>query len=171
MFEKLTKGTSDGLVALSCIAIVLMMLHICVDVAGRYIFNNPVEGTVETVEIYYMVAVVMLPFAYIARGEGHIIVTLFTRGLSPRNIAGLEILVGLLTLAYVAALAWFSGHEAWAKTLLVEVRESGEGMIVAWPTRWLVPLGTGVMVLAVLLRLIEDIKVFLGKAPAREPRS
>ncbi len=61
-------------------------------------FYVPVEDTLEIVEIYYMVAVVYLPFAYVARGEGHIIIELFTRNLAPRNLARLETLIGMVTL-------------------------------------------------------------------------
>ena len=41
----------------------LMMLHVSVDVTGRYLFNRPIDGTTEIVAAYYMVLVAYLPWA------------------------------------------------------------------------------------------------------------
>ncbi len=107
-------------------ALVLMMVHVFADVIGRYVFNRPIEGTLETVQIYYMVMVVVLPFAYVTRGDGQIIVALFTQRMAPRRLAALDAAVGMFTLGFMGLLTWMSGIEAVSKTALGEVRESGE---------------------------------------------
>ncbi len=117
-------GWASNLSALAAAAaLVLMMVHVFADVIGRYVFNSPIEGTLETVQIYYMVMVVVLPFAYVTRKDGQIIVALFTQKMAPRPLAALDAAVGMVTLAFLGLLTWMSGIEAVEKTVLGEVRE------------------------------------------------
>jgi TRAP-type C4-dicarboxylate transport system permease small subunit len=138
----------------------IMMLHIVVDVTGRYLFNNPLPGTLESVTYYYMVAVTALPFAYVTRSQGQISVEMFTNWLPARWIALLEACVGLAVLLYVGVLAWKIGQEAIAMTVLGEVHDAGTMQFVTWPSRWLPSIGFGVMACAVALRVVEDIMTF-----------
>ena len=161
--DRLTGQASDGLVFLGAVAMVLMVLHVVADVCGRFFFNHPLPGTLETVTIYYMVMVTVLPFSYVNRTQGQIVVELFTQKLSPRNISGLNALVGLLTLLFMVVLTWKTGQEAIYKTAIGEVRETGDTTILAWPTRWFLPAGMGVMAFAVALRIIADARAFLGR--------
>ena len=63
----------DLLLWLSLVAGFLMMAHVTVDVAGRYLLNRPLEGTTEIVAAYYMVAVAYCPWAFIASRDRHIV--------------------------------------------------------------------------------------------------
>ncbi len=157
----LARNSSNGLMILACVAITLMMVHVTLDVAGKHLFSEPVPATFETVEDYYMVMLVFLPFAYIARGEEHISVELFTRKMAPRPRFALDAAVGVLTLVWVGLLAWYSTEEAITTTLDGDLREIAEGYILVWPSRWFVPLGSGAMAIAVVIRIIEDAKAAL----------
>lgn len=66
------------------IAIVLMMLAIFVDGAGRYVFNHPVIGTREVVTQYLMIATVWLAFSKTQRLGGHVSIDLVMRKTSAR---------------------------------------------------------------------------------------
>lgn len=160
LLDRASAISSNALMTIACVGITLMMLHVTADVAGKYLLSVPVEATYETVEIYYMVALVFLPFTYIARGEGHIFVELFTRNLSDRGRHALDGAIGILTLIWVCLLAWYAGEEAVTTTLDNELRETAEGFLLVWPSRWFVPFGCGVMAFAVLLKIAED----FGKA-------
>lgn len=144
--------------AAACLGLTLMMFHVVADVAGKFFFRFPVEGTVETVEIYYMVMVVFLPFAYVTRTTGQIEVELFTRSLQGRKLAILEVSLGIFILVYMILMTWKTGEDAIDKTLLGEIREAGVSFLLAWPSRWLPPVGSGVMSLVVLVRLIADVR-------------
>lgn len=161
--ERLARWMSNALLILAAVAILLMMLHIVADVVGRYFFDHPVPGTMETTTIYYMVAVSVLPWAYVTQHDGQIVVELFTSGLSRRNLAGLQVLVGLLTFVALAVLAWMTGVDAVAETVLGEVRESGTMMILQWPSRWFLPAGSGLSAICVLLQVFHHLATFLGK--------
>ena len=160
--DRLTGQASNGLVFLGAVAMLLMVLHVVADVCGRFFFNHPLPGTLETVESYYMVMVTVLPFAYVTRTQGQIVVELFTQKMSPRNISGLNAMVGLLTLLFMVVLTWKTGQEAIYKTAIGEVRETGDTTLLSWPTRWFLPAGMGIMAMAVALRIVEDARAFLN---------
>ena len=143
---------------LSCFVGMLMMLHITADVTGRVLFNHPLEGTIEIVSGYYMVAVSFLPLAYISRHEGHIIVELFTRGLAARQLLRLEVAVNIATIAYLTMFAWKSGEEAYFQTLSGEVWETATGFVDIWPSRWMLPIGCAVMAVYLILRICLDLR-------------
>jgi len=139
----------------------LLMLHVVVDVTGRYIFNNPLPGTLETVTYYYMVIVTALPFAYVTRNQGQITVEMFTSWMPRRSLLLLEACAGLFMLIYVVVLAGKIGQEAVEMTRIGEVHDAGTMQFVTWPSRWIPSIAFGVMACAVTLRIVEDIKAAL----------
>jgi len=163
---------NGALMALASVVTVAMMAHVVLDVAGKYLLNQPIHGTLEIVSFYYMVAVLFLPFAYVTRTEGQIIVELFTRRMAPRRLAWLEVGVGLVTLVAMTVFAWKTGAAAVEKTIAGEFRESGVNIIQVWPSRWLPAIAGGSMALVVLFRLIDDFRIATGRVPAGDqPRT
>ncbi len=152
----------EGLLYVAGAAMLLMMLHVVLDVGAKYLLDKPIPQTLETVSYYYMVAVLFLPFAYVARTEGHIQVELFTRGLKPRALAWFEVAVGLVTLLAMVVFTWRTGLSALDKTTSGEFRDAAEGIIIVWPSRWILPVGGAAMALAVLVRLIDDLRRAVG---------
>lgn len=142
----------------ACIAVVLMMLHVTADAIGKYMLSRPMYATQETVQFYYMVALVFLPIAYIARGEGHICVELLTQNIQGRSRARLDVFIGILTLVWLVLIAWYSGEEAITTTRDGELQETSNSYLVVWPGRWFIPVGCTIMLLAVLTQLARDIR-------------
>ena len=140
---------------LACFAGLLMMLHITADVTGRVVFNRPLEGTIEIVSGYYMVAVSFLPLAYIAQHEGHIIVELFTRGLSGKRLLQLETLVDVITVGYLSVFAWKTAEDAIYHTGEREMWETATGFVDIWPSRWVLPIGCALMAIYLLTRVLK----------------
>jgi TRAP-type C4-dicarboxylate transport system permease small subunit len=159
---RLIEDPVNLLMWLSCIVGFMMMMHITVDVAGRVLFNNPLVGTIEIVAAYYMVAIAFLPLAYIVGNEGHIVVELFTRGLSPRGLFRLSTFVDIVTFAYMCLFAWQTGIEAVEQTEVGEVWETATGFVAVWPSRWLLPAGCALMAAFLLYRIVRAVR--------REPR-
>jgi TRAP-type C4-dicarboxylate transport system permease small subunit len=157
-------GRAGGLLALmGAVAIVLMMLHVVIEVTGRYLFNHPFPGTLESVTYYYMVMVVALPFAYVTRTQGQIAVEMFTSWLPDRWIRFIDAFAGFLMLIYVGVLAWKMGQEAVGMTIIGEVHDAGTMQFITWPSRWLPPIALAVMGCVVAVRVVEDLKGVLGK--------
>jgi TRAP-type C4-dicarboxylate transport system permease small subunit len=136
----------------------LMMLHITADVTGRTTFNHPLSGTTEIVSAYYMVATAYLPWAWIARNNNHIQVELFARLLPAKVNAILEPAVQILTALYVAIFTWETFLRAEQQTGAGEVWQAGTVFIPVWPSRWLLPIAGGLMVLYIVLRLARDLR-------------
>lgn len=157
IIRRLIERPANWLIAAACVVTVVMMFHIVADVFAKYVFNSPIEGTIETVAGYYMVAVVFFPFAYVAYTEGHIIVELFTRGLKPRVLMRIDGIVAIVTFIYMAIFTWKTVEEAVLRTAQLEIWETGTSMIPIWPSRWLIPIGCGVMTAYVVWRLVRDL--------------
>jgi len=134
----------------------LMMIHISVDVTGRTVFNHPFAGTTEIVSAYYMVAAAYLPWAYIARGNGHIQVELFVRLLPRWARAALQPAVDVLTIVYVSVFVWQTWIRAVQQTAAGEVIQAGSSFLPIWPSRWMLPIAGGLMVLYMVLKLARD---------------
>jgi TRAP-type C4-dicarboxylate transport system permease small subunit len=135
----------------------LMMIHVSVDVTGRTVFNHPFAGTTEVVSAYYMVAAAYLPWAWIASHSKHIEVEMFYR-LMPRGVqAVLDPLVNLLTIVYVSVFAWQTYLRAAQQTSLGEVWGAGSAFLPVWPSRWMLPVAGGLMVLYMAVKLVRDL--------------
>ncbi len=135
----------------------LMMVHVTADVAGRTVLNRPIDGTTEIVAAYYMVAVAYLPWAWVARNDGHIKVELFMSFLPDRVVWWIEIFVKALTAFYVAVFAWRSSLRAMQQTGLGEMWLAGTTYIPVWPSRWILPIAGSLMCLYLILRIVSDV--------------
>jgi TRAP-type C4-dicarboxylate transport system permease small subunit len=135
----------------------LMMMHVTIDVAGRTVFNRPLDGSTEIVSAIYMVAVAYMPWAWIARNDSHIKVELFTSYASPRFNYWLDVVVKVVTLAYVGVFVWRSAVRAIQQTNLGEVWLAGTMYIPVWPSRWVLPISGALMCLYLVLRIVSDV--------------
>lgn len=96
-----------GLAAVSGAAIVAIMLLTCADVFLRYLFNAPIEGTLDLTQML-MVAIVFFGLAYCGWTGGHVVVDLL-RDLVPAKII-IPLAVGVNAVGAVAmfAMGWES---------------------------------------------------------------
>ena len=143
--------------------IVLMMLQIVADVVGREMFGLPIDGTLEIVSFYYMVAVTFFPLAFVSHGEGHITVELFTRGLPRRGLAGLEVAVGLACLAFVVLFVYQTWIAALDSFETGEMWETSDDLITIWPSRFALPVGAALMGIYLIYRIVDVVQVARGK--------
>ena len=139
---------------IGCGAAALMMLQISADVAAKFLFGHPITATIEIVSTYYMVALVFLPLAFVDRTGGHIAADVLTKPMGPRLRAAVGWVMDLVVLITLAVLFWFTLNEAVRRTAEGEVWRSGQFLLPVWPSRWLLPLGSGMMALSVLARLV-----------------
>lgn len=143
------------------IAMFLMMAQVGADVTMKYLFNKPIKYTLEMVSSYYMVAVVFLPLGLVTKAKAHVVVELFTQGLSKRALALVDAFAAVLTLVYSSLITRQSLRVALEKT---EVRESWEAAtldIQVWPARWFLVIGCALMSLYLIVIIIENLTLFL----------
>ncbi|KAA2314963.1 TRAP transporter small permease [Pseudooceanicola sediminis] len=156
--KRLLDGFAGLATVVACIVVVIMMLHVCADVAMRTFLNQPLIGTTEIVSAYYMVCIAFLPIAWIAKQRGHIIVELFTAGLSKRSLLRMDAVAGLATLIYVGVFCWQVVKTAIEKTHIHEAWEAATGYVEIWPSRWLIPVGFLTMGIYVIIQIVNDIR-------------
>lgn len=156
--SKWTNAPAVVLVGAAGAVMIAMMLHIVADVFGKYLFNAPIDGTIEIASGYYMVMIVFFPFAYVTLKEGQIIVELFTLRMSARKVLWLDAAVGLVTVFYMALFTWKTAEEAIVRTAQREIWEAGTAAVAIWPSRWFIPVGCGVMAVYVLVRIHRDFR-------------
>ena len=154
----------NALTFIGGVLMLLMMSHIVLDVGARVLFNSPFDGTTEIVSGYYMVAVIFFPLAYVTHHEGHITVELFTRGLPPRRLAGLEVAIGVISLGFLAWFTWESVTAAYVSLLENEEWETADDLVTIWPSRWFIPIGLALMTAYLVYRTADSLRAARGRA-------
>jgi len=147
----------DLLFWLSLVAGFLMMVHVTIDVTGRYVLNRPLEGTTEIVAAYYMVLVAYCPWAFIASRDNHIVAGIFQRVGSPRFDFWLDVAVKAFTALCVAVFAYQTFWAALRQTWAGEVWIAGTMYLPVWPSRWVLPVSGLFMALYLVLRVASDV--------------
>lgn len=118
----------------SALAGSLVLFAICLEsvysVVGRWLFDEPVMGDVELVQIGCTLAISsFLPYCQMK--NGHVIVDFFTQQVSVATRCALDRLAALLLAVVAAVLAWQSGIGT------LDAYHSGEtSMILDWPLWW-----------------------------------
>lgn len=142
---------------IGAICVIMMMLHVTADVAGRYLFNTPLPGTIVIVANYYMVIVVFLALGVAEEKRAHISVEFVTDLMPPRAQTGFSLFAGILTVGVVVVMMIAGWTEAVKKTNIGATMEQGSQRIEIWQSYWLVPLGAALMALIAGYRVITTV--------------
>ena len=96
------------LAVISGITLVLMALMSLWSILGRSVFDKPLIGDYELVQMLSAVAVGMtLPYAHWI--GGHVIVDFFTAKAAPKTNAFLDMIANIIMAVFAAAIAWRLG--------------------------------------------------------------
>ena len=151
---RLAQAIANLFAYLATAVIVVLTLHVCVDVASRYIFNLPLPGTTEMVAKYYMVGAVFLPLAYCQIHRQHFSATLFEAYLPAMLVRRVDGIHDLIMCLLAGLYAYCTGLAAYDATLIGERVQTAFYPLLTWPSRWLVPIGTGVLCIVAGLQFI-----------------
>lgn len=136
------------------LAIALMMLHVVGDVIARYVFNIPLPGTITFVSYYYMAIAAFIPLAYTEQKNAQISVEVVTEHLPvwiQNNLERFALMLSALVFGMLAVRAW---GEANNKFELGASVNQGTTDILIWPTYYILPLGSALMVLLLLYKIV-----------------
>jgi TRAP-type C4-dicarboxylate transport system permease small subunit len=158
---------SVGMALAGGLVVVVLMLLMTADAIGRKSFGS-VPGALEFSEAL-MVGAVFLPQMYVQRHRGHVFVSVATDWLPRRARYLLDVLAASLGLGVFALLTWLAIQKAWDAWLLKEYRVAVIAVPI-WPFRWLIPIGTGLLCLQLMLTAIEDLRE-VAQPAGREPAS
>ena len=135
--------------------IMVLMLFAAAEIVGRYLFNYPIPGHVEIVELI-MAAIVFLGISYTQRVGGHIRMDLFiTKALRGRSYHIAEAIT--LTLSLFA----FSIITVASFRFALDAYHVGDTTTYilwpTWPSKLCIPLGSFMLCLRFILQLIQHI--------------
>ena len=156
------------LVLLGAVGMVSSMFLGTADVVGTQFLGVPVPGALEITEST-MVLIVFGALAFAQMQRAHIRVEILHGYAGPRTKAFMDAVTHLVALVFFALLAWQGYGEAlygW------EIRESTLGYIrfPLYPARWLLVLGTALLLLRLALDLISDLaRMWRGEPPSAPP--
>ena len=147
----------DLTTVLGALAVFLMMAHITADVAGKFLFNEPLPGTLVFVSRYYMVIVAFLSLAFAERRDAHISVEVVAERLAMGVQHRLGFFTTLLSAVIFGLLAWRGLEEAQSKQAIGAFILEQDIAIPVWPSFYLLPLGAGLMSLVLAFKLVRHL--------------
>ena len=153
-FEKLVINTSKVFNAVGACLLFLLMVTGAADVIGRYLFNAPINGTMERGQLI-LALMVFLSWGYTQVKKGHVNVELFISHFPPRLRLITDLFTTLVTLGLFIIIVWQS------TIMAIETQQSGEVVyVIHWPLapfQLFVPLGGIVLCLVLVLEIIQSV--------------
>jgi TRAP-type C4-dicarboxylate transport system permease small subunit len=137
-----------------------MMLHISIDVGGRYLFSSPIPGTYE-IDQMLMVFVVFLGLAYTQATKSHIKTEMLVRFFPPRGQLITEIFSHLIFFFVFFLLLWESMNQAlisWDEKEFV----TGLVNIPRYPARFAIPVGAFLVCLQLVFDIVDRFMALLS---------
>lgn len=153
-FERLVMGLSRAATFVGAFVIVLMMVHVTADVVSKFVFSKPLPGTIALVSGYYMVVVTFLCLCVVEAKNGHIDVELVADHLPARVQRALTALALVIALVIYSAFTWKTLMVANDKFAVGAFETEQRVKIITWPSYYIVPIGTALMVLMVAVKLL-----------------
>lgn len=136
------------------------------DVLGRVLLNTPIKGTPEIVSTS-IVMICFLQAGYAIRSGGMLHVDAFVTKLPPGAQSWMTTIGALLGAILFGFLCWGSLEPAVHAWMSNEFEGEGALRVPAWPTRFVMVLGTGLAATSYLLLMAENARLALaGKPPA-----
>lgn len=134
-----------------------MFFFLLIEVGFRYLLNAPTVWTNELTQLLFGVYAVMSGGYVLAHG-GHVNVDLLHSSLTPRKRAGLDIVTSVVFFIFTLTLLWFSIDMARESMTSWETSHSAWNPPI-WPVKLAIPVGTALLVLQGLAKLLRDITV------------
>ena len=132
--------------------IVFLMFFAVAQVISRKLFNYPLWGFIDIVEIV-MVTFAFLGIAYCQRMGGHVRMELIVRGLRGRTLWMVEVFGVAIGLGIILVLMWYGYQHFWRAFELGDSTIDRE--ISLWPAKLVVPVAFSVLAARLLLQLIS----------------
>lgn len=106
--------------------LLVMMVLTAADIFLRYLFNSPIEGVYEAIELM-MAVVFCFGIAYTQRQKGHVSVNLFTHRLGKKKQAIVRSFVSAISLSLFVLMTWQSFLKAKVTFISGETTYGGVG--------------------------------------------
>lgn len=141
------------LMGIAALMMFMIMMLVVIDVILRYFFNSPLAWSYELISLYLMVGLFFFALSDGLSANAHVSVDLLQYKMSVRTRHAVE------TIGYICASLVFAGilYMSVQRTWVSYIGDDVVAGSIAWPT-WLsniaVPIGSGVMLLRMLFRVV-----------------
>jgi TRAP-type C4-dicarboxylate transport system permease small subunit len=153
MFIRAVDRLSEALGITAMLLLAAAVLVVCQMILIRYVFNASTVWQTEFV-IYALIAATFLGSPYVLLHRGHVGVDLLPTMLGGKGKFVLEMIGGLISLAFCSVLAysgWIYFHEAWANSWTTDTVWA----LPLWIPLLPLPLGIGALCLQYIAELIK----------------
>lgn len=147
--ERTTLRINGVVAGIGGLLIVVLVALTTVDVAGRYLLNKPLAGTLEMQQIL-LAFIALMPLAYTLATGGHVRFQLLIDRLGRRARAALDLLAAVLGLGVFSVLFW-GGYQSFESSWRVKELMSAPIPLPYWLPKGLLPLGAALMILQLLV--------------------
>lgn len=154
---RLVRKLAGFSVALGSIGLLLSMFLSVADVVGTQL-GHPVSGALEFTEST-MVLVVFGGIAWAQIRRAHIRVELLYLNAGKKMQSVMDIITSLAGIIFFSLLVWQGGNEA-LYSWQIDESTSGLFRFPLWPARWILVLGSSLMILQLIIDLWRDITRF-----------
>ncbi|MDX1633966.1 MAG: TRAP transporter small permease subunit [Marinobacter sp.] len=134
-----------------------MFVFLLLEVGFRYLLNSPTVWTNELTQMLFGIYAVMSG-GYIMAHRGHVNVDLLHSHLRPRVRAVVDILTSSVFFIFTLALLYFGVQMAAESISSWETSYSAWNPPI-WPVKLAIPVGTALLMLQGLVKLLEDIAI------------
>ncbi|MBC7347484.1 MAG: TRAP transporter small permease [Clostridia bacterium] len=124
------------------------------------LFGHPIEGTYEFVG-FFAAAAIGLALAYCAVQQGHIAVTFLVDKLAPKHQAVIDLIIGLLALAFLVLAFWET--VAYGTTMVISGEVALTTQVPFYPFIYLIAFGLFAFALVILVGLLKPLKKVIEK--------
>lgn len=153
-FDRFSARIETVLNIIGVVFIMLLMILTAAEIFGRYVFNNPIPGYVEDVELM-MAAVVFLGIGYTQRVGAHIRMDMIINRFTGRTYHLVEALSGFLGLIGYGIICISSFKGTIDAYLMGDVTEYL--YTPTWPSKLCVPLGAFFLCTRFFIQIIKNI--------------
>lgn len=162
--DRLVKPIEDTANFMAALAIFLLMLLGTAQIVLRSVFNSPIAGYIDLVELS-MAGMAFLGAAYCQRLGSHIRMEILIGNFRGRLLWAFEVFGTLVALSIIGVLIWYGwGH-------FMRSFQLGDSTIDAefpvWPSKLLVPIAFSLWFVRLSIQLVGSIQLFLD--PSRQP--
>lgn len=155
MLQRFWIAVDTAIVLVAGCVLVLSVLHVTLDVAMKYFVASPVPGTLVYVSNYYMTMIVFLPLASAELRSQHIVVDLWPRQ-APRWLDDLgQRISWAISSGIYLLLADNTLKDAMRKQSEGEYVLDQAGLIVTWPSYFILPVGMGLIALLLASKVVH----------------
>ncbi|MCR8549253.1 TRAP transporter small permease [Salipiger sp. P9] len=127
--DRWLRQAEAALLAVACVALLMIMGLISADALSRYLLNKPLTFTYDLVIMYLLPAAMFFVVPYALRAGEHVTLDILAHNL-PRRLRhlalGIGFLVALPLFVLIANEMWIKTHESWVSGL----RSAAQ---IAWP--------------------------------------